>query len=270
MDKRTGLRRAVKQIPAGSTVAIGGMLTYRRPMALVAEIARQQIEGLTILGWTLGIETELLLSRPGVVRAVRTGYFGLDLFGMAPAYRKGVERGGLKVIEETETTLGFGLRAALQGVDFMPSKTLLGTDILKVRPDIRVISSPFSEARYPAVPKIVPDVALLHVPLADVSGNSVLYSNYGVDSELALLADYTVVSAEEIVPFADERFHGHLRILGRSVDAVVSAKGGAWPTSCYPNYSLDAGAIVDYMEAWEGEGRPEALVEQWMERLQPC
>jgi acyl CoA:acetate/3-ketoacid CoA transferase alpha subunit len=240
-------------------------------MALVAEIVRQAIEGLTVLGWTLGIETELLLNQLNVVSAVRTSYFGLDLFGIAPAYRRCVEANSLSVIEETETTLGFGLRAALQGVDFLPARTLLGTDILKVRPDIEIIASPYSKHRYPAIPKIVPDVAVIHVPLADVSGNSVLYTNFGVDSELALLAKYTIISAEEVVPRADQRFHEHTRILGRSVDAVVESDGGAWPTSCFPNYPIDAGAIVDYLEAWQmGTEEMNAMLGSWMEKLEPC
>lgn len=271
MDKRIAISEAVSAISPGSMVAMGGMLTYRRPMAVAAEIVRQGIDGLTVFGWTLGIETELLLCQADIVSAVRTSYFGLDLFGIAPAYRRGVEGNKLAVVEETESTLGFGLRAALQGVDFMPARTLLGTDILGVRPDIKVISSPYSADRYPAVPKIVPDVAIIHVPLADFSGNAVLYNNYGVDSELALLANYTIVSAEEVVPAVDHRFRDHTRILGRSVDAVVTSQGGAWPTSCYPDYPLDAEAIVEYLEAWElGTEQVGVLMESWMKKLEQC
>ncbi|MCK9912980.1 hypothetical protein MXD81_27760, partial [Microbacteriaceae bacterium K1510] len=67
-------------------------------------------------------------------------------------FRKRVETGEVKVIEETESTIGFGLRAAMQGVGFMPARTLIGTDLLQVRPDIQLISCPYTNERYPAMP----------------------------------------------------------------------------------------------------------------------
>lgn len=271
MSKRVSLQEAIRGILPGQRVAMGGMLTYRRPMALTAEILRQRIQGLTVMGWTLGIETELLLCEPGIVDTIQTAYMGLDLFGLGPAYRKAVESGRVSVIEETESTFGFGLRAALQGVDYMPARSLLGTDILKVRPDIQVVKSPYSSGAYPAIPPVVPDVALIHVPLADEFGNAVIETNYGVDAELSLLAPYTVVSAEMVVPVGDARLRGTTRILGHSVNAVVECPGGAWPTSCYPNYAIDVLAIVDYVQAWlDGEQAVTQVIEGWMREVSTC
>lgn len=265
MNKLRSLKDAISPIPSGASVAIGGMLTYRRPMALVAELIRHSASRLTLVGWTLGIETELLLSRPNIVSTIRSGYTGLDLFGMAPRFREMVESGRVSVIEETESTLGLGLRAALQDVGFMPARTLLGTDLMDVRPDIKRVTCPYTGEEYPAVPAVRPDVALIHVPICDTEGNAVIYTNRGIDRELALLADYTVVSAEEVLASDDPRL-SDCAIIGRSVNAVVHAPGGAWPTSCYPAYRIDALALQDYVDAFQNG--TDQLIEAWLTRLQ--
>lgn len=265
MTKLRSLKDAIRPIPSGTSVAIGGMLTYRRPMALVSELIRQSVQRLTLIGWTLGIETELLLSRPNTVSTIRSAYTGLDLFGMAPRFREMVESGRVSVIEETESTMGFGLRAALQNVGFMPARTLIGTDIMDVRPDIKQVTCPYTGEEYPAIPAVRPDVALIHVPICDTEGNAVICTNRGVDRELALLADYSVVSAEEVVEPGDPRLRD-AAIIGRSVNTVVHAPGGAWPTSCYPAYQIDALALQDYVDAFKtGAGE---LIEAWLTRLQ--
>lgn len=265
MNKVRSLKDAVSPVFSGASVAIGGMLTYRRPMILVAELIRQRASRLALIGWTLGIETELLLNRPDVVSTIRSAYIGLDLFGMAPRFREMVESGRVSVIEETESTMGLGLRAALQNVGFMPARTLLGTDLMDVRPDIKRVTCPYTGEEYPAIPALRPDVTLIHVPICDTEGNAVIYTNRGVDRELALLADYTVVSAEEVVAPDDPRL-SDCGIIGRSVNAVVHAPGGAWPTSCYPAYRMDALALQDYVDAFPDGA--DQLIEAWLTRLQ--
>jgi hypothetical protein len=43
---------------------------------------------------------------------------------------------------------------------------------------------------------------------------------------------------------------------------VVETPGGAWPTSCHPNYPLDGFATLDYTEA-VGKDAYEDLVSSW-------
>ena len=54
----------------------------------------------------------------------------------------------------------------------MPLRGVLGTDVLKHRPDWKVIDNPFGDGD-PIVllPAIRPDVALFHAPMADRNGN---------------------------------------------------------------------------------------------------
>ena len=63
--------------------------------------------------------------------------------------------------------------AAQKGNPFQPIRGLLGTDILRNRPDWRVMQNPFATEDDPIVlvPAIRPDVAIFHAPLADRRGN---------------------------------------------------------------------------------------------------
>jgi len=152
--------------------------------------------------------------------------------------------GELEIIEETEASLALGLRATLAGVGFMPGLAWLGTDLLKVRPDVRLVNDPYSDRQYVAFPAIRPDVTVIHALEADPWGNARLQGNLALDRELATAAPCTIVTAERIVP----RVNRELDIVAQTVTAVVEAPGGARPTSCYPNYPLDAQAILDYIE----------------------
>ena len=247
MNKLKALPEAIKNVPRGVTLGLGGMILYRRPVAAVMEIIRQGIGDLTLLGWTLGFEGDLLIGA-GLVDVVRTSYFGLESFGLAPMFRSYVERGKVRVIEESESTLGFGFRAALQNVGFMPAKALIGTDILKVRPDLKLVTCPYTQETYPAMPAIKPDVTIVHALKADSFGNAVLFANLAADVELALLAQYTIITTEEVVDTAEIENQG-ADIIGKCVDAVVHVPGGALPTSCYPLYPIKGRAIVEYIEA---------------------
>ena len=176
-----------------------------------------------------------------MVEAVRSCYFGLEIFGLAPFFTSAAGEGSIRIIEETEASLAFGLRAQMAGVGFMPSTAWQGTDLLKLRPDVKSIEDPYSGETLTAFPAIAPDVAVIHALKADRSGNAIIGGNQGVDRELSLVSNQVIVTAEEIVDELD-----HADIIGIVVDAVVEAPHGAWPTSCHPLYALDGFAILEY------------------------
>ena len=91
-------RARMRDLPAGAVVAIGGLALSRRPVELCKLLLMSGAKDLTLAGVTLSIESEPLIAA-GRVRAVRTSYFGLDLFGLAPEFTRAA---GLRVIEESE------------------------------------------------------------------------------------------------------------------------------------------------------------------------
>jgi len=243
-DKVMTIQEAARLVQPGDTLALGGMTLYRRPVAFVRELIRQGTGDLTLLALTAGYESDLLVGA-GLVSRVRTCYFGLEVFGLAPMFTQLATAGQVEVIEETEASIAFGLRAALAGVGFMPGQGWLETDLLRVRPDVQLVDDPYSQRSYAAFPAIHPDVAVIHARAADRSGNALLGGNLAVDWELSLAAKKTIVTAERVV----ERLEGQANLLGPYVNAIVEAPQGAHPTSCYPDYPLTSEEILDYVEA---------------------
>ena len=246
MDKLLSLRQAAELVPEGATLGLGGMTLYRRPVAFVrALLARPDSPpGLTLLGLTLGFESDLLVGA-GLVARVRSCYFGLESFGLAPMFTATVGRGELEVVEETEFSIALGLRAYLAGVGFMPGLGWQGTDLPRLRPDVKTVADPYTGEQLTAYPAISGDVAVIHACLADREGNVQLGGNPTVDGELSVVAPIAIVTAERVVDKISER----VDIGAPVVSAVVHAPHGAWPTSCYPDYPVGGGEILRYIEA---------------------
>ena len=249
MNKVLPLDKAVELVASGDTLGLGGMTLYRRPVAFVRALLGTSLSDLTLISLTCGFESDLLVGA-GRVRRVRTCYFGLESFGLAPMFTQLATDGKLEVTDETEASLSFGLRATLAGVSFMPSRAWLGTDLFWVRPDVKMVQDPYSGETYTAFPALRADVMVIHATVADRLGNARVTGNLGLDRELGLASDRVIITAEHVV----DRLDGPLELPGVGVDAVVEAPHGAWPTSCYPDYPLDGGELLHYVDACASDG----------------
>ncbi len=263
MDKVTSLSQAVDLVQDGETLALGGMTIYRRPVAFArALIARHSPpQNLTLLAFTGGLAADLLVGA-GLIRRSRTCYFGLETFGLAPMFTTAVHEGNLEVVEESEASIACGLRAAMGGVGFMPSRAWQGTDMFRLRPDVKTICDPYTQEELAAFPAITCDTAVIHVLRADRSGNAVLGGNPTIDLELAMVSNRVILTAETV----EEQLDGPIDLPGLAITAVVHAPEGAWPTSCYPLYPLDGEAILDYIDACNAGQFYEYLNETWNTR----
>ena len=259
-DKTTSLREAAERVSDGSTLALGGMTIYRRPVAFVrALIGRErQPRDVTLLAFTGGYGADLLVGT-GLVTRTRTCYFGLESFGLAPMFTQKANAGQIEIVEESEASLASGLRAQMAGVGFMPSRAWQGTDMLKVRPEVQTIADPYGGEPLTAFPAIRCDVSVIHVLKADRFGNAILGGNPTIDLELTLVADEVILSAEEVV----EQLDGPIDLAGQPVTAVVHAPRGAWPTSCYPLYPVDGEEILRYIAACNAGHFDDYVAEQW-------
>ena len=88
-------------IDNGDQVGIGGLSFWRKPMAACREIIRQSKKDLTICTFVGGLDVDTLIAG-GCVSKVRASFVGMEVFGMAPHYRKAVESGTVEVSEESE------------------------------------------------------------------------------------------------------------------------------------------------------------------------
>jgi glutaconate CoA-transferase, subunit A len=248
MDKYLTLPEAAALIPDGATIALGGMTVYRRPVGFVRELLRRAAppRDLTLLCFTAGFESDLLVGA-GCVGSVRSCYFGLESFGFAPMFTEAAQKATIRIVEETEASLALGLRARMSGVGFLPSHAWLGTDLPRLRPDVKTIIDPYSGEELMAFPSISCHVAVIHGLEGDLDGNVKLNNNLGVDMELFYVADTVIVTVERMVDKI-ERTVDTLLVPAPGATHIVHAPRGAWPTSCYPDYPVAGGEFMRYVD----------------------
>jgi len=233
----------------GDLIGIGGLSFWRKPISACREIIRQKKRNLSLCTFVGGIEIDMLVAA-GCASKVRACFVGMEIFGMAPHYRKAVESGLIKVSEESEASIALGLKSSYLKVPFMPLKGMIGTDFPKVRKDIIQFEDPLgSGTQLMALPKIDLDVAIIHVPFADEYGNGNIAGAVWMDDDMAKTAKKTIITCERLVEMEDIRYlQGKAQIPMQTSDAVIKIPFGAHPTSCYDRYTFDALHIQEYLK----------------------
>jgi glutaconate CoA-transferase, subunit A len=254
-NKVVSLEEAISLIQDNSSVSLGGHTFRRHPMALVYEIIRQRKKGLQLLGWNNANDIDLLVGA-GCAESVETSYVGMSMFGLANRFRKAVQNKEIKMFEHSETTAIDMFRAASLGIEFMPTKASLGSDIIRTNPRIKEITCPFSNEKYAAVQAAVSDVAIIHAHFSDKYGNIGVDRKRLMENEMDALiaksAKKVIVSVEQIVSDEFVRNNAHLSFVpGIYVDAVVETPYGAHPTACDSRYDYD----LEHMEVYQNAAR---------------
>src|SRR5437588_6648605 len=127
------LSDAIAAIPDGAHLALGGNTVHRSPSAAVHEIVRQGKRDLTVIKTAGGYDVDLLCGA-GCVSRLIVAYVGFEnLQGLAPQFRAAVEQGRVTLEEQSCPTVINGLRAAVQGVPFMPIAGMTGSDLVPGR-----------------------------------------------------------------------------------------------------------------------------------------
>ena len=258
------LSEAVRKfIPDGCRLRSGG-IAVRKPHAVIYEIMRQRKRNLTFLmsGWT---EDADWLIGAGCVDKLEGSYLGLEAFGLAYAYRRAVEKGiPRKVVIEEYSNFGMTMRfmAAGMGLPFMPVKSELGSDLLKVEsflhPKAAVLEDPFGSGEKVALlPACPADVALLHAQRCDEDGNAQVWGQIGDDLWGTFAGKKVLLSVEEVVPTRVIRRDPNRTIVpGFRVDAIVKLPFGGHPYQVQGYYDADAAFRKDYamrsmtLEGW--------------------
>lgn len=253
---------AIKSVPNGALLALGGNTLHRTPSAAVHEIVRQGKRELEVVK-TAGAYDIDLLAGTGCVAGVSAGFVGFEsLFGMAPSYRRAVECGDVTVNEHACYSVIAGLRAAIQGVPFMPIAGMTGSDLLSAR-DFRTVADPYTGESVVAIPSLTPDIAIIHVQEADNLGNARILGTLFEDVLMAKAARRVIITAERIVDGQEfESTPDNVVIPAFMVDAVVEAPRGAWPCSCAGYYDIDSTYLGEYIVA----SKNEATFQQFVER----
>ncbi len=248
MNKVLSAHNAIAQIQNGMTVGIGGWGPRRKPMALVRELLRSDAKDLTIVAYG-GADVGMLCAT-GKVKKVIFAFVSLDFIPLEPYFREARQNGSIDVMEIDEGMMLLGLRAAAWNIPFIPTSVGLGTDIIKVNPDIKVIDSPYDNKEWVAMPALKLDVALIHADRADARGVCQIKGpDLYMDDWFARAAEKTFVSCDELV--ATDYFHQgdearYVHWERSQTTGVVHIPGGAHPTSCNPLYGFDVAHFNEY------------------------
>ena len=196
---------------------------------------------------TSGLQADMLIGA-GRVATLEAAAVSLGEFGPAPRFTDAVRSGAIALKDSTCPAIHAALQETEKGVPFVPIRGIIGSDVLRHRPDWRVVDNPFGEDDPIVVlPALAPDVALFHAPLADREGNVWI----GRRRELVTMAHAartTLVTVEEVVDedlLADEHMApGTLPSL--YVTALAHQPRGAWPLACPGRYPADDAHLMEY------------------------
>ena len=248
------------QLDSGMTIGIGGWGSRRKPMALVRAILRSGVGGLTVVSYA-GPDVGLLVAE-GRVRRVISGFSSLDSIALEPHFRQARQNGAIEFTELDEGMLHWGLLAAAHRLPFLPIRAGLGSDVMRVNPQLRTVRSPYADGEeLAAMPALRLDAALIHLNRADRRGNGqYLGPDPYFDDLLCLAAERAYMSCEEVVPTECLLEAGppqSLLVNRAMVHGVVEAPGGAHFTSCVPDYPRDEEFQAEYAasaatpQAWQ-------------------
>jgi glutaconate CoA-transferase subunit A len=268
MSKLLPLAEALRRhVPDGATVALGTALECLIPFAAAHELIRQRRQDLTLVGPISDICFEQLIAA-GCVRRIVAAWVGNVQHGAAYAFRRALEQGvprPLEIEDHSNFSIALALEAAAQGVPYLPTRSLLGSDLLASNPRLRVAPCPFTGTPLVLVPALTPDVAILHVQRADAAGNCHVWGPSGVSAAAGKAARAVVVLTEELVETAVIRSDPNRTLLpGFLVTAVVHLPWGAHPSPVQGHYNRDHPVYADWHAHSTSAEGAEAWLDEWV------
>jgi glutaconate CoA-transferase subunit A len=256
------MAEAIRQfVPDGSTVALGLSLEPLIPFAAGHEMIRQQRRDLDLVGPISDALFDQLIGA-GCVRRVTAAWVGNVSEGLGHCYRRACEQEiprPVEVRDHSNFSISLAFWAAAWSVPSLPTRTLLGSDILRTNPGLVVGDGVVH------VEAVRPDVAIVHVQRADEMGRAHAWGPMGVTEEAGLAAGAVIVSCEELV---DEgiTLSDPNRILfpETKVVAVVHEPGGAHPSPVQGFFKRDHAFYREYAEQSRTVDGYDAWLQQWV------
>lgn len=234
-------------LPVGSDAVIFGR-----------ELLRQKVGNLHAI-FHCNTQQLNLLAAAGAVSKAECGFSGLEVFGFANGLRRAVESGRLALEDYSNLSIPLRLLGGALNWPFVPATVNVGSDIARrsaFAPDefpaehkIPSVTDPFSGRQIGAFSPLKPDLAAIHVSLADPLGNAIILGTEWSRFELSRAAKRVVLIADAIVDTACMRqFPNLVRIPDIIVESVVYWPFAAWPQASPGHYDADE-AHMKFMNA---------------------
>ena len=278
-DKSATVGDMVGELRSGMTIGIGGWGSRRKPMAVVRAICNSDLHDLTVVAY--GGPDVGLLCATGKVCKVVCGFVTLDSIALDPHWRAARQAGRVEVMEVDEGMFFLGLQAAAWRVPFLPTRAGLGSDVLGINPDLRLVRSPYgadspfvadpadADVELVAMPALHLDAAFVHTNRADAAGNGQVLSPDPFFDPLFLgAADRRFVTTELLVANGELADGDHplstVAVHRMLTDAVAEVPGGAHFTANPPDYDRDEAFQKEYASAAGDPGEWEAFAQRYV------
>lgn len=171
----------------------------------------------------------------------------------------------IEVRDHSNFTIAQALLAGALGAPYIPTRTLLGSDIPRANGTFVAATSPFDGSPLLLIPAITPDIAVIAVQQADADGNAQLLGPWGVSQEAALAAKAVIVLAEEIVAREVIGADPNRTIVpAMKVVAVVEEPGACHPSPLQGRYGRDHEFFHDYHRATRTVEGFDAWTAEWI------
>ena len=232
-EKVMSLEEAAALIKDGEKVGIGGSTLSRTPMAMIWSLIRARRKNLTCARGITSSEGDWLLGSGTSSHVVSSWFSQGIVWGISKVMRHYVENGLARFDEWSHMAMGMRFRAGAMGLPFLPLRSMLGSDVVRLRPEARAMDCPFTGDKLLLVPALNPDVALIHVQRCDAYGNAQMDGLQFLDIDLAMAASSVILTTERIVSNDQiRRAPDQTKIPFFTVDAVVEVPFGCAPHEC--------------------------------------
>jgi glutaconate CoA-transferase, subunit A len=245
----------------GDVVAVEGF-THLIPHGAGQEIIRQGRRDLTLVRLTPDIVFDQMIGM-GCARKLVFAWGGNPGVGSLHRFRDAVEAAWpapLELEEHSHAGLTARYVAGASGLPFGVLRGYAGTGLSGQTATVASVTCPFTGERLAAVPALTPDVGIIHAQQADRAGNVQLWGITGVQKEVILASQRSLVTVEEVVDSLELRPGGTV-IPSWVISAVAQVPGGAHPSYAAGYYGRDNG----FYQAWDAISRDREQFAVWMQ-----
>ncbi|TCT19464.1 CoA transferase subunit A [Thiobaca trueperi] len=219
-----------------------------------------------------------LLAAAGAVSRAECGFSGLEGFGFAKGLGRAVQSGAVALEDYSNLAMPLRLLGGALNWPFVPATVNVGTDLefrsafdpehSPNRDKIRTVTDPFSGRTIGAFSTLQPDLAAIHVTLADPEGNAIMLGTEWSRFELSRAAKRVILIADAIVETDCMRqFPNLVRIPGLLVEAVVYWPFAAWPQASPGMYDGDEAHMKAMNDALGSEAGTAAYLADYVDGI---
>ena len=253
------LREAVAGlVQSGDSVALEGF-THLIPTAAGHEIIRQERRDLTLIRMTPDLIYDQMIGM-GCARRLVFSWGGNPGVGSLRRLRDAVENSWPEPLELEEHTHAAMANRYAAGAARLPFGVMRGATGTDLKANVARVTCPFTGEELTAVPALRPDIGIVHAQRADRKGNVQLWGIVGIQKEVVLASERSLVTVEEVVDELEPR-PGAIVIPTWAVTAVAEAPRGAHPSYAHDYYDRDN----DFYKAWDPIARDRDTFKAWME-----